>query len=324
MNKEVCVNCVVVTYNRLGLLKENVAALLAQTYPIRKIIVIDNCSTDGTREWLEGFSGDGRFKVVRPERNLGGAGGFSLGLRVSVEDGCDYTWLMDDDTIPYPDSLELLVKPMKLGEEVGFSCSKVNWTDGKPHVMNHCAVKVGTSADPLPRLVEGVPVYPCTFCTFVSVLVGTEAVYRVGLPIKEFFIWCDDIEYTSRIYVAGFPCYHVPRSVVLHKSVDNYFPTADEAPAGMAWRFYYQARNTSYLKRRNAKSRLHLYLSILNKYRLYWHKTHRRKDGKGKEFRRAAWKGCRDGFTFNPPVEYVERKRPAGGGATDGGKAARG
>jgi len=318
MNKEVSVNCVVVTYNRLELLKENVEALLKQTYPLRKIIIIDNCSTDGTREWLAARSGDARFKVVRPEKNLGGAGGFSLGLRVSVEDGCDYTWLMDDDTIPAPDALELLVKPVHLRGEAGFVCSKVNWTDGTPHVMNRCAAKVSADYGERPRLVEGVPVYPCTFCTFVSVLVGTEAVYRVGLPIKEFFIWCDDIEYTSRIYVAGMPCYYVPRSVVLHKSADNYYPTVDKAPAGMAWRFYYQARNTSYLKRRGAKSKLHLYLSILNKFRLYWHKARRRTDGRGREFLKAAWRGCRDGFTFNPPIEYVARKGTvrdcAGGG----------
>ena len=43
------VNCVIVTYNRLALLKECLAAIEKQTYPIHKVIVIDNCSTDSSR-----------------------------------------------------------------------------------------------------------------------------------------------------------------------------------------------------------------------------------------------------------------------------------
>lgn len=39
---------VFVTYNRLSLLKECIQALIAQTYPLDKIIVVNNSSTDGT------------------------------------------------------------------------------------------------------------------------------------------------------------------------------------------------------------------------------------------------------------------------------------
>ena len=50
------VNCVIVTYNRLALLKECLAAIEKQTYPIHKVIVIDNCSTDGTKEYLKAYA----------------------------------------------------------------------------------------------------------------------------------------------------------------------------------------------------------------------------------------------------------------------------
>lgn len=46
------INCVVVTYNRLALLKECLDALDKQTYPIHKIVIVDNCSTDGTGAFL--------------------------------------------------------------------------------------------------------------------------------------------------------------------------------------------------------------------------------------------------------------------------------
>lgn len=51
------INCVVVTYNRLSLLKECLSALENQTYPIQRIVIVDNCSTDGTSEFLDSLTG---------------------------------------------------------------------------------------------------------------------------------------------------------------------------------------------------------------------------------------------------------------------------
>ena len=81
------VNCVIVTYNRLALLKECLAAIEKQTYPIHKVIVIDNCSTDGTKEYLKAYAVRPQFQVIRTEQNIGGAGGFSLGVKTSVLGG---------------------------------------------------------------------------------------------------------------------------------------------------------------------------------------------------------------------------------------------
>ena len=100
------VNCVIVTYNRLALLKECLAAIEKQTYPIHKVIVIDNCSTDGTEEYLKAYAVRPQFQIIRTEQNIGGAGGFSLGVKTSVLGGGDYTWMMDDDTIPSQSTLD--------------------------------------------------------------------------------------------------------------------------------------------------------------------------------------------------------------------------
>lgn len=111
------INCVVVTYNRLSLLKECLSALENQTYPIQRIVIVDNCSTDGTSEFLDSLT-DTRYLIIHSKENIGGAGGFSLGLKSAVLEGCDYTWLMDDDTIPSSTALEELVKVTLLDENV--------------------------------------------------------------------------------------------------------------------------------------------------------------------------------------------------------------
>lgn len=299
------INCVVVTYNRLALLKECLAALKNQTYSLNKVIVVDNCSTDGTPEFLQELKHDPLYFVIRTNENVGGAGGFALGMKAAVKEGCDYVWLMDDDTIPASDALEALVQTLQVDENVGFVCSRVNWTDGTPHVMNKAGL-LYDNHEPIKVEVGGQTALRCDLCSFVSVLVSTAAIRKLGLPIKEFFIWCDDIEYTLRISKAGYSCFYVEKSIVCHKTASNYSPSIDKAPVSMAWRFYYQARNRCYMKHREMKCKLFFYISVGNMYRIYKHRIGKRNDGHKDEFVKAVKKGCKDGLTFFPEIEFVE------------------
>ena len=93
------VSAVVVTYNRLPMLKEVIAALQASETPVDNIIVVDNKSNADTQEYLTSL-GD-QIRYVRLEENIGGAGGFNKGIRYFMEETVDdYVWLMDDDTVP--------------------------------------------------------------------------------------------------------------------------------------------------------------------------------------------------------------------------------
>ena len=89
------VGIVVVTYNRLNLLKEVIEALRLQTYKDFQIVVVNNGSTDETPKWLS----DQRDIYTITQENLGGAGGFFTGMKYVVENGFKYCWIMDDDVI---------------------------------------------------------------------------------------------------------------------------------------------------------------------------------------------------------------------------------
>lgn len=209
------VAAVVVTHNRLALLKQCVDALSVQTHPPECVIVVDNASDDGTREWLDARKG------VEPvhQGNLGGAGGFWRGIKEAMKSGTDWVWIMDDDTIPAPDCLERLVAAAgRAPENTGLLCSKVLWSDGSLHRMN------------CPRLrpdywemmkVREKNLLPVSECSFVSAMFPVRAVRAVGLPLKEMFVWSDDVEYTRRV-TAEFPGYQVMDSVAEHRTKTNY------------------------------------------------------------------------------------------------------
>ena len=76
MENKKSVDCVVVTYNRLDLLKECVQAIEKQTYPVSNFFIIDNCSTDNTWNYLKSIRNE-KIIPIHLDKNLGGAGGYS-------------------------------------------------------------------------------------------------------------------------------------------------------------------------------------------------------------------------------------------------------
>ena len=98
---------VVVTHNRADLLARMLDALVVQTHPIATVIVVDNASGDHTQQVLA--RDDLPLQVIRSEENVGGAGGFRIGMETAYAGGWDRIWLMDDDVVPAPDCLAVLM-----------------------------------------------------------------------------------------------------------------------------------------------------------------------------------------------------------------------
>jgi GT2 family glycosyltransferase len=181
---------IVVTYNRKEMLLKCIEHLLQLQSAKCDILIIDNASTDGTNEALNNLIDSNSIIYCNTGSNLGGAGGFQFGMIEALKRGYKYLWLMDDDVFPEPDSLdELLKADRELDGKYGFLSGIARWTDGSPCKMN--IQKTG-----LKKVIEDYssPTVPVIMATFVSFFVRSDIVLEVGLPIKEFFIWADDLE----------------------------------------------------------------------------------------------------------------------------------
>ena len=239
----VTVAAVVVTFNRLEKLKNVIASIRAQTYPVTTLIVVDNASTDGTAEYLAGLDSELAIEIATVQENLGGAGGFAEGMRRGYTSGADFVWIMDDDCYPEPDALAALVVGFEgavaeLGAEVPFACSVVVFTDGSICEMNN----------PLPTwdwgrlLVKDQRNVMVTACSFVSVLIPRWAIAEYGFPYREYFIWFDDREYTLRL-TRRCPGVQVLDSVVVHDMGDNRGVNFAMVDQKNLWKFEYGVRN---------------------------------------------------------------------------------
>ena len=210
------VAAIVVTYNRRESLLRCITALQKQKGLQPDILVIDNASTDGTDQVMASFGDDTRLQYYHLQENLGGAGGFQYGFRLAAQAGYDYLWVMDDDCVPDEGALAGLLEADRMLEgEYGFLSSIVYWRDGSLCNMNIQRTGLTTKLSKLDD-----PCIPVIMASFVSAFIPTHRVRELGLPIKEFFIWADDLEYTRRLS-RSYPCYAVTGSRVLHDMQSN-------------------------------------------------------------------------------------------------------
>jgi GT2 family glycosyltransferase len=295
---------VVVTYNRLPLLKKCLSAVDNQTRKPDQVLVINNGSTDGTSEWLQTQP----YSTYTFE-NMGGAAGFSNGIKQAYEAGADWIWVMDDDTIPNPDALERLeealvyLKPNL--KRVGFLSSRVLWTDGSIHNMN----RILPMQDPqkLTAYTFTDKYSPVRNGTFVSMLIAAKAVEQVGLPFKEFFIWCDDVEYSKRIIKSGLSGLYVEDSVVIHETPTNHRSNVLKDPQGAIWKYEHGLRNELFMVRLH-EGEVRFWYAWLKRMVVWpWHIVLKRKNHRW-AFIKMVWKSSIKAILFYPTITKVMRQ----------------
>ncbi len=189
-----------------------------------------------------------RLIVLRSPNNLGYAGGNNIGIRYALnQDDCDYIWILNNDTIVHPDSLDALVNRIASDKKFGMCGSKVlyyyqpdtiqalggaflnKWTRWFSHIGE------GLSANDLPQQEEVEA--KIDYVLGASMLVSAAFIREVGLMNEKYFLFSEEIDWALRAkgkYRSGY----APDSVVYHKEGAS-FRTSETSLS----RFYYLYRN---------------------------------------------------------------------------------
>ena len=228
---------VIVTYNRIELLKECLDRVLHQSVRMDTVIVVNNNSTDGTREYLDSIK-DGRVRAFHVERNLGGAGGFERALTIASREDFDFVLIIDDDAMIERSYMKKITDFAKKNPQFNAYAGAVI-TDGKidPYHRRRLGSKLifwERMLDPgdydRPRRID--------FATFCGLVIRGEELKRIGVPRGEYFIWYDDTEYCLRIK-GGIAL--VPKARLNHKTTLNY--KTGGILSRITWKHYYGYRN---------------------------------------------------------------------------------
>ena len=211
------VSIVISVWNRREDLHENLAAVFQQTVPAAEVIVVDNCSYDGTPEMVaQEFP---QVRLIRmPDSHKGACETFNIGFKAARQ---PWTAILDDDVVLPPDWIATMLAAFaREPETTALLTSKVREPGMPDWHVNSPAVNT--------------PRYMATFRGCAS-LARSEALRRAGYYDERFFIFGNERDLSARLLNLGYRIKLEPRAEVFHK-----------APFGMrqgARSLYYHIRN---------------------------------------------------------------------------------
>ena len=245
MRESISVASVTTAYNAAHLLPRQLEALLGQSRPLEEIVVVDNASSDGTRQLLaERYP---QVTVLSMTQNLGAAGAWAAGLAyAALQKQHDWVWAFDDDSVPGRDALEKLLAaagPARIGMVAMLPVHAASGECYPPLLW--CEGFVKPSGETLAE-----PVWFADLTYTSGLIVRRELVERIGLPRADFFMDFFDFEYCLRARARGYRIAVVTGAKLEHEIGEarrvrlGWFSALwpDHAP----WREYYMSRNLTY------------------------------------------------------------------------------
>jgi len=190
---------VIVTFNR----KQNLQVLLNNIYSGNEyedceIIVVDNNSTDGSREMLAEYKQNyNNLTLCLLDENTGGAGGFYYGVKQAYETGHEWIWIMDDDVIPLPIATKTL---LRYGKEADCIQPAKIYHDGTEAPFEGLLNERNMRR----RLIywkdmKDKEFVPCNCASFEGLFFNRIVIDKIGLPDKDFFIGLDDLFFGLKV-----------------------------------------------------------------------------------------------------------------------------
>ncbi len=195
------VSIVILSHNRLDELSRNLPRLLSEShYPDEfQIIVVDNNSTDGTREFLtELQKKHPEITLVLNDRNLGVAGGRNVGLKRAVG---EIVLCLDDDAFLSPDQFGHIASAFGQDPTLGVFCPLVIHGETK-----------------LPQNPHGNQRVEIANYHGAAHAFRKEALEKIGFLDEECFFGGEELDSSIRLYDAGYRCVYFSEVVALHYS----------------------------------------------------------------------------------------------------------
>ncbi len=231
---------VMVAWNGRSFLEAAISSVLEALGEHGELLVVENGSTDSSFDFLRAHFPD--VAVLQTGENLGGAGGFSAGMRVALEDlECHYVWLLDNDIIVEPGALEPLLDILASAPDIAATGSQLCLYD-RPDTVQELGSRYTPWLGALEQQHAGQPRLPADasprevdYLAACSLLIRSDILRQHGLFREALFVFYDDVEWSLRVRRAGYRLLAVPASVVRH-CYGGDKPT-------VPWREYYRKRN---------------------------------------------------------------------------------
>lgn len=212
---------VVLNWNGFDDTKRCIVSIEENGYPNLRIIVVDNASSDGSRQRL--MDETHGLEVIFNSRNDGFGRGCNIGIRRALEDKeCEYVLLINNDATLHPGALCAAVARAQSSGNIGLVGGKIMMGKASQTIWSVCGSldllrgqAVGRGTHQLDRGQFNTPV-PVTFVTCALALVSRSVFERSGLIPEEYFFGIEEWDFSLTTRRAGFELWYEPKFVAYH------------------------------------------------------------------------------------------------------------
>lgn len=211
---------ILVNWNSFEVTNDCIISLKGIQYAAHTIVVVDNGSADGSGKQLKALHPE--IVLIESATNQGFTGGNNLGFAYSLENGFDYSMMLNNDTFVEPDFLDHLVHYMEAHPKVGVIQPRIHfnhdrallWNGGSYHTkwLGYLYTK-GFNKKPSQSYLKIKPVDWVTGCAFFT---RNSILRTTGLLAQNMFIYSEDVDLSFRIKALGYTLMYHPDSVIYH------------------------------------------------------------------------------------------------------------
>lgn len=203
-------------------------SLFRNDYDNLRVIIADNASTDDS---IESIRRDfPQVQIINLTANLGYAGNNNVGIRAALEQGAEWIFLLNDDTVLDPSCLSTLIEVGESDGKIGIVGPMVYHYD-EPQIIqsaggvlgtNWLSIHVGQNELDCGQFKSVRDVEWISGC---AILIRRAVIDQVGMMDTDYFLYWEETEWCIRIKKAGWRIVHVPHAKLWHKGVQrNYQP----------------------------------------------------------------------------------------------------
>ena len=219
MSQYPLVSVVTVNYNQSAATCDMLESLYASGYPNIEVWVVDNASPSDTPEIIkEKFP---QVIFIQSNKNLGFAGGNNLAVRKAKG---DFIYLLNHDTIIPENHIQILVNALQKNPETGVVCPKIK-SFNDPEIILFAGFTPLSSITVRNKII-GFAEKDCgqhdqrrqsAYAHGAAMMFKRKLIEIVGLMNEHFFLYYEEIDWSTRIRQSGFSIDYIPDTFVLHK-----------------------------------------------------------------------------------------------------------
>ncbi len=217
--KNPLVSVIALNYNQTAVTCEFLKSLKGVTYKNLEVIVVDNASKEDPTDMI--MSTYLEVRLIRSDKNLGFTGGNNLGIEASQG---AYIFIVNNDTEVTPGIFEKLLAPFQQDQKIGMVSPKIYFYQ-QPNTIQYAGF---SAVNPFTGRNRGIGNKEedhgqhdrsgfTHYAHGAAMMVSREVIEQVGMFPDIFFIYYEELDWSSQVTKAGYKIYYQAEASLYHK-----------------------------------------------------------------------------------------------------------